>query len=117
MLCPRCQKDIAPESRFCYYCGAPQGAPAAAPGTQPSAGVPRSERRLMRSSTDKKIAGVCGGFAEYFGWDSTLIRLVWVLAVIFAGTGLLAYIIAWIVMPLAPEPSRAPVSAPGAQTS
>jgi phage shock protein PspC (stress-responsive transcriptional regulator) len=66
----------------------------------------------MRSSTDKKIAGVCGGFAEYFGLDSTLIRLVWLLAVVIGGTGLLVYIIAWIVMPLAPEPY--PASAAGA---
>jgi phage shock protein PspC (stress-responsive transcriptional regulator) len=121
MLCPRCQKDIAPESRFCYFCGTPQGAPAAsAPGPPPNSQVPRSERRLMRSSTDKKFAGVCGGFAEYFGWDSTLVRLVWVVLSIVPGSligGILVYILAWLVMPLAPEPARGQVSVPDVQTS
>lgn len=57
----------------------------------------------MRSSTDKKIAGVCGGLAEYFDLDATIIRVVWLLAVLFAGTGILVYLILWIVVPLAPE--------------
>lgn len=47
----------------------------------------------------KRIAGVCAAFARYFDLDVTLVRLLWVLAVIFAGTGILAYIIAWIVIP------------------
>lgn len=59
----------------------------------------------MRSSTDKKIAGVCGGLAEYFDLDVTIIRVVWVLAVLCAGTGVLAYLILWVVVPLAPEPA------------
>jgi len=57
----------------------------------------------MRSSTDKKIAGVCGGLAEYFDLDATIIRVVWLLAMLCAGTGGLAYLILWIVVPLAPE--------------
>ncbi len=56
----------------------------------------------MRSSTDKKIAGVCAGLADYFDLDPTIIRVVWLLAILFAGTGLLAYIILWIVLPVAP---------------
>ncbi|HET7150525.1 MAG TPA: PspC domain-containing protein [Candidatus Acidoferrum sp.] len=56
----------------------------------------------MRSSTDKKIGGVCAGLADYFDLDPTLIRVLWLLAVLFAGCGLLAYIILWIVLPLAP---------------
>ncbi len=60
------------------------------------------EKKLYKSNTDKKVAGVCGGLAEYFGIDSTLIRLGVVLAVLFAGCGLLAYIIAAIVMPSKP---------------
>jgi phage shock protein PspC (stress-responsive transcriptional regulator) len=56
----------------------------------------------MRSWTDRKIAGVCGGLAEYFDLDPTLLRVVWVLLVLFAGTGLLAYIVMWIVVPSAP---------------
>lgn len=56
-------------------------------------------KRLYKSATDKKIAGVCGGIAEYFNIDSTIIRLVWVLFSCLGGSGLLAYIIAAIVMP------------------
>ena len=45
------------------------------------------EKKLYRSRTDKKLAGVCGGVAKFFGIDSTIIRLIWVLAVLFAGSG------------------------------
>ena len=45
------------------------------------------------------IAGVCGGLAAHFGIDPTLVRLLWVAAVVFAGFGLLAYVILWIVLP------------------
>ncbi|PYV14606.1 MAG: PspC domain-containing protein [Acidobacteria bacterium] len=77
---------------------------------------PTAERKLTRSRHDKKIAGVCGGLGEYLAVDPTLVRLIWLIAVIFGGTGLLAYVIAWIVMPQEPEPkpAPAPVSA-GAQ--
>jgi len=64
----------------------------------------------MRSSTDKKIGGVCGGLADYFDLDPTVIRLVWLLLVLFAGTGLVVYIVLWIVLPLAP-PGVIPASA------
>ncbi|MGI6702458.1 MAG: PspC domain-containing protein [Clostridia bacterium] len=57
------------------------------------------EKRLYRSQTDRKIAGVCGGIAEYFGVDSTLIRLGWILFMFAGGSGILAYIIAWLIMP------------------
>jgi phage shock protein PspC (stress-responsive transcriptional regulator) len=56
----------------------------------------------MRSSTDKKIGGVCAGLADYFDMDPTILRVIWLLLVICGGTGLLAYIILWIVLPLAP---------------
>lgn len=60
-------------------------------------------KKLYLSKNDKKLCGVCGGLAEYFEIDPTLIRLLWVLAVIFAGAGILAYIIAAIVIPKFPE--------------
>lgn len=57
-------------------------------------------KKLFRSSTDRKICGVCGGIAEYFNIDSTLVRLgVVLLSCLALGTGVLAYIIAAIVMP------------------
>lgn len=60
------------------------------------------EKKLYRSTTDKKIAGVCGGIAQYFGVDSTIIRLALVLFVLLGGSGLLAYIICAIVIPEEP---------------
>jgi phage shock protein C len=98
MVCTNCQRTIADYSNFCYNCGAKQS-PSVAPGAF-SDGGPR--RRLMRSSTDKKIAGVCAGLADYFDLDATIVRVCWLLLVLFAGTGLLAYLILWIVLPLAP---------------
>lgn len=62
-----------------------------------------NNKKLYKSNTDKKICGVCGGLAEYLGIDSTIIRLILVLLVLFAGTGVLAYIIAALVMPSKPE--------------
>ena len=59
-------------------------------------------KKLYKSRTNIKIAGVCGGIAEYFGIDVTVVRLITVLACIFGGTGILAYIICAIVMPAAP---------------
>ena len=65
--------------------------------------VPTTEaRRLTRSSTDRKIAGVCGGLAEYFGVDATPIRLLWVILSIICGAGIggvIAYLLAWLIIP------------------
>jgi phage shock protein C len=98
MTCPNCHKDIAVGSRFCYSCGTKQPE-SGAPGLSPATGA---QKKLMRSSTDKKIAGVCAGLADYFDMDPTIIRLIWVLFFIFGGMGLLAYVILWIVLPVAP---------------
>ena len=57
-----------------------------------------ANKKLVRSN-DKKLAGVCGGLAEYFGLDASIVRIVWLLCVLFGGFGLLAYLIMWIVMP------------------
>lgn len=56
-------------------------------------------KKLKKSRTDRKLCGVCGGLAEYLNMDSTIIRLIWALLILAAGTGLLAYIIAAIIMP------------------
>ena len=58
-----------------------------------------TNKTLRRSRTEKMIAGVCGGLADYFGLDPILIRLAFVIALLGAGTGLGVYIILWIVMP------------------
>jgi len=61
------------------------------------------EKRLYRSRRDKVISGVCGGIADYFDLDSTIIRLAWVILIFLGGTGLVAYIIAAIIVPEEPE--------------
>ncbi len=57
------------------------------------------KKRLYKSSTDKKVCGVCGGIANYFDVDPTVIRLIWVIFTLVGGRGLIAYIIAAIIMP------------------
>ena len=100
MNCPNCQKDIAAGSKFCYNCGAKQpevAAPAAPPAYN-------SRKRLVRSINDRKIAGVCAGFAEYFDLDVTLVRVIWLILLFWPPCiGLVSYLIAWIVMPEEPE--------------
>ncbi|TVR69448.1 MAG: PspC domain-containing protein [Spirochaetaceae bacterium] len=59
---------------------------------------PPEKRRLYRSRRDRKLLGVCGGLAEYFGIDSTLVRLALILLVVVAGSGVLAYFIAAVIM-------------------
>ena len=69
-------------------------------GTEP-ARTPQA-RRLTRSATDKKVAGVCGGLAEYFGVDATPIRLLWIILSILCGAvigGVIAYLVAWLIIP------------------
>lgn len=57
------------------------------------------EKRLYRSMKNKMLAGVCGGIAEYFNLDPTLVRLAWIVLSAVAGSGIIAYIIAAIVIP------------------
>jgi len=59
-------------------------------------------KRLYRSRKDSTIAGVCGGLGEYFGVDPTFLRIIFVILIFADGIGLIAYIIAWIVMPQRP---------------
>ncbi len=90
MYCNYCGKAIPDDANLCPYCGVRVAYVAA-------------RKRLMRSRTDRKIAGVCAGFAEYFDIDVTVVRVVWLIVALFGGGGILAYIIAWIVMPEEPE--------------
>jgi len=102
MLCSSCQKEIAPGSKFCYNCGAkqPDAVAAGAPPVATPSYVP--PRKLVRSSNNYKIAGVCAGVADYFDIDPTLVRVLWLLATLVPGPNIIAYVILWIVLPLGP---------------
>jgi len=95
MYCNYCGKVIQDDANNCAYCGKRVGAVLA-------------RKRLLRPRAGRKIAGVCAGFAEYFDVDVALIRLVWLVVGILTGVGLLAYPIAWIVMPEEPQASSVP---------
>ncbi len=58
-----------------------------------------NDKRLTKSLSDRMICGVCGGIAEYLGTDPTVIRILWVIFSLFGGSGVLAYIIAAVIMP------------------
>lgn len=94
MYCNYCGKQIQDDANVCAYCGRQVGVAAT------------GRTKLIRPgkhSPDRKIAGVCAAFAQYFDIDVTILRVIWLIVVLFGGTGLLAYIIAWIVIPEAPE--------------
>ena len=86
MYCNHCGKANPDDARLCAYCGAP------AAGNV-------TERRLVRPRVGRRIAGVCAGVAQYYGWNVTALRIIWLLLVLVAGTGGMLYIILWIVMP------------------
>ena len=60
------------------------------------------QKRLCRSRIDRKLAGVCGGLAEFLGWDSTVVRVLWIVLTLLGGSGILIYLILWLAMPESP---------------
>ena len=70
-----------------------------AAASEPGAGA---SKQLRRSRTDRSIAGICGGLADFFGVDPTLVRLVTLLLILFGGLSLWVYVILWIIIPEAP---------------
>ena len=61
------------------------------------------KKQLMRSGHDKKIAGVCAGVAHYFDMDPTIVRVIWGVLAFGYGAGIIAYIILWIIAPVASD--------------
>jgi phage shock protein C len=99
MYCNQCGNAIEEHFRYCSRCGA------ATENTPPRSEPPRNIHSLTRPREGKRIAGVCAGVARYLDLDVTLVRVVWVLLVIFPPVpGILVYIICWIVMPQDPAP-------------
>ncbi len=99
MVCPTCNREIQNGVQFCSACGARVTPQYQYVPVQDAA----AQMGLVRPREGRAIAGVCRGFAQRYGWDVAIVRLVLVLAVVFGcGTGVLAYIIAWIVMPNGP---------------
>jgi phage shock protein C len=66
-------------------------------------GVMAQTRKLYRSRTDRKLAGVCGGLAQYFNADVTLIRVLFVVLALLGGPGLVMYLVLWIIVPEEPQ--------------
>jgi len=103
MYCTRCGIEARETDKFCCECGA-------STGQAPRRAVP--EERLSRPMQDAKIAGVCAGFARYMKVDVTLVRILWIVILVWPVPlfGLIAYIVAWIVMPKDPvtavQPAR-----------
>ena len=89
MYCTQCGIELRADDRFCSRCGA-------ATGLAPVAYAPKS---LMLDKRNKKIAGVCAGFARYCDVDVILVRVIWLAVALATGVGFLAYLVAWIIMP------------------
>ena len=90
MFCTQCGTELAEKDRYCSQCGKPIAA-----GTPP----PTERLHLVRDMRNKKIAGVCAGFARYLDVDVVLVRIIWLALGLGAGVGFIAYLVAWIIMP------------------
>lgn len=103
MFCTKCGAQIPADARFCPACGMQQEI-LETPYARPMTG------RIVRPREGRMIAGVCLGVARHLSWDVTLVRIILVvLAIAGAGSGVIAYIIGWIVIP--EEPYALPVGA------
>jgi len=91
MYCNACGNALADQARFCSHCGR-------------AIGHPYCSTRLMRPRYDRKIAGVCSGLAEHLELDTSLVRILWVFLTLASGffPGLIAYVLAWIIIPEEP---------------
>jgi len=103
VYCNYCGKVIQEDAHICVSCGK-------------CVGMHVPQKKLIRPRSGRKIAGVALAFAEYFDLDVSLIRVVWVLVAVFGGTGILAYIVCWVVIPSEPEVKAEAVQTASSQT-
>jgi phage shock protein C len=105
MYCTKCGAELHEHDRFCSRCG----------GRTPVWRTELSARPLLLDKRNKKIAGVCAGFARYCEVDVILVRVVWLAVALAAGVGFLAYLAAWMIMPSDYGVAAQPQWAPGPQ--
>ena len=102
LFCAGCGVSLPVGARFCSVCGKAVTEPGAIPGSNP--GSARSTGPFLRARLGRKVAGVCQGIANQYGWDVTLTRVITVLLSIFVfPVGIVAYILFWVIVPEAPE--------------
>ena len=103
MFCSHCGKELVAQANFCSSCGAALSNP----------GI-YTRARIVRPRSPRMIAGVCSGFAIHYGWDLTVVRILFSVITFFtSGLGILVYIAAWILIPdalytLPPAPAPQP---------
>lgn len=105
MYCTQCGVELPSQARFCLGCGV----------RQPGVREDLAPKRLFRLPHDKKILGICAGFARYLDVDVTMIRILTVAVVCITGflPGIIAYLFAWLIMPVEPVmPRSLPAAAP-----
>jgi phage shock protein C len=103
MFCKNCGASIPQGASFCSQCGARAAGP-----EQVAGGV---QRGLTRARQNRVIAGVCAGLHNYYGWDTSLVRVVFVLtAIVLFPLGIVAYAAAWVLVP--EDPLLLPMSVP-----
>jgi phage shock protein PspC (stress-responsive transcriptional regulator) len=99
MFCTQCGVELGERDRFCSQCGK---------ATELAAASRPQPMRLTRDLGNKKIAGVCSGFAHYLDVDVVLVRVLWLAIALCTGVGFIAYLVAWIIMPKKPAASLVP---------
>lgn len=107
MYCTQCGRELPESTKFCSDCGRATGFYPVFPQANQASQVP-----LSRPMREKRIAGVCAGFARYLGVDVTLVRILWLVVALMAGVGFIVYLAAWIAMPKDEGISIAPQTNP-----
>lgn len=107
MYCTKCGVELREDDRFCSRCGARTG----------TGGAEVLHKSLLLDKRNKKIAGVCAGFARYFDMDVTLVRVLWLAIALGTGIGFIAYLVAWLLMPSDHGVETRAVLAPDAQAN